>query len=151
MSSPPTEKQELLKQILLWTGIIAVLTFSSYALMDYSAATAKQLYTWISIGWVLGLAFSVALSGTIHCHLLYLRYWITGKRTKYIIFAFCHLCIGCRLYSLRVDIAYYPKHVNVTKLLSRTWEVSIQVLMIFYLPFAIICPSAAWPIRPNQL
>lgn len=151
MSLPRTEKQELLKQILLWTGIIAVLTFSSYAPMDYNAATAQQLYTWSSIGWVLYVAFTVALSGIIHYHCLYLRYRITGKRTKYVLLPFCHLCIGCLLYSLRVDIAYYPKHVNVTKLLSRTWEVSIQVLMIFYLPFAIICPSAAWPIRPYQL
>jgi hypothetical protein len=151
MSLPHTEKQELLKQILLWTGIIAVLTFLSYALMDYNYATAEQLYTWSSIVWALYVAFSVALSGIIHYHCLYLRYWITGKRTKYILLTICLLCIGFLISFIESYIAYYPRHVNISKLLSRKWEVSIQGLIIFYLPDAIICPSAASPNRSYQL
>ncbi|MCF8449077.1 MAG: histidine kinase [Taibaiella sp.] len=149
MSLPRTEKQELLKQILLWTGIIAVLTFSSYALMDYNYATAKKLYTWSSIGWVLGVAFSVALSGIIHYHWLFLRYWKAGKRTKYVLLICCLYCIVFILCYSRTYFAHYPKHVNIPILLSRSWDASIQVLMIFYLPFAIIYASLRG-IRQNR-
>jgi len=138
MSLPRAGKYEMLKQVLVWTGIIAVLTFAGYSLMDYNDDTARRLYSLESILWILGVAFAVALAGVIHYHWLFLRYWVAGKRIKYVLFCAGLFCAYFAFYYVEIYILYYPKHLTLPKVFSRAWEVSIQGLMLFYLPFIIL-------------